>query len=159
MSFVILKGIFGLLAFAAGAGILLWFFYYLIWPQAKEPSLKTAKIIASFCAFTALVYGTLQVEPSSLMALFFLFAPGFAVVLWLQQDAKRNKIGAVVDFGFFVLILWPILMPWYVFKTRGRAGWRLLLGLFALIISADIGWMIGAWGIYGVRYVLWYTHI
>jgi hypothetical protein len=170
MALVILKGIFGLLAFAAGAGIVLWFFYYLIWPNAKDPSLKTAKIIAVFCAFTALVYGTLQVEPSYLMTFFFLFAPIFALVFWLQQDAKANKIGVVTDFGFFVYLTWPILMPWYVFKTRGKAGWRLILGLFALIISADIGWMIGAWGMYGVRYAFawgiygiryarWYFHL
>ena len=120
----------------------------------QDSSLRPAKITALFCTLTAVVYGALQIEPSALIVLFFSFGPLFTIILWLQQDARKNGIGTIVDFGLFVWIAWPILIPWYVFKTRGRPGWRLLLGLFALIISADLGWIIGAWGIYIIRYVL-----
>src|ERR1051325_4672081 len=101
----------------------------------QETSFRTIKVIALFCAVTAAVYGALDIEPSSLMVLFFWFGPVFAVILWIQSDAKKNSIGTVLDLGFLIYITWPITIPWYVLKTRGRAGWRLLLAFFAVIIS------------------------
>ena len=118
----------------------------------QETSFRTIKVIALFCAVTAAVYGALDIEPSSLMVLFFWFGPVFAVILWIQSDAKKNSIGTVLDLGFLIYITWPVTIPWYVFKTRGRAGWRLLLAFFAVIISPHLGWMIGAWGMYGIRF-------
>ncbi|HEY1269108.1 MAG TPA: hypothetical protein VGH16_17750 [Candidatus Binatia bacterium] len=118
----------------------------------QQTSLRTAKVTALLCTVTAAIYGAFQIEPSGLIALFFWFGPLVSVILWIQNDAKKNSVGAVLDLGCFIYITWPITIPWYVFKTRGRAGWRLLLGLCVLIISADLGWMIGAWGMYGIRY-------
>ncbi len=31
------------------------------------------------------------------------------------------------DFGLLVLLLWPVLVPYHLFATRGRHGWRLFL--------------------------------
>src|SRR5262249_34582028 len=120
----------------------------------QQTSLRTVKVTALLCAVTAAIYGGFQIEPSGLMELFFGFGPLFAVILWIQNDAKKTSVGFVLDLGFFIYITWPITIPWYVFKTRGRAGWRLLLGLCVLIISGYLGWMIGAWGMYGFRYAL-----
>ncbi len=117
-----------------------------------QTSLRAAKVTALHCTVTAAVYGALHIEPSALMVLFFWLGPLLAVILWIQNDAKKNSFGSVLDLGFLVYITWPITIPWYVFKTRGRAGWRLLLGLCVLIISGDLGWMIGAWGMYGIRF-------
>src|SRR5947207_15662307 len=119
---------------------------------SNDISLRTAKATAVFCALTAAVYGAAQAEPSPLVALFFSFGPLLAVILWLQKDARRAGVGSVLDLGYFLLAAWPIVIPWYAFKTRGRAGWRLLLGLFTLISSAYPGWLTSAWVIYGVRY-------
>jgi len=104
----------------------------------------------------AAVYAAVQADPSPSLALFFSFGPLLAVILWLQKDARRTGVASVLDLGFFLWLAWPIVIPWYAFKTRGSAGWRLLLGLFALISSAYLGWLTTAWVIYGVRYAWWY---
>jgi hypothetical protein len=127
--------------------------------SSNDTSLRTAKIIALFCALAAAVYGAAQAEPSPWVSLFFSFGPLLAVVLWLQKDAKQTGVGSVLDLGFFLWVAWPIVIPWYVFKTRGRAGWRLVVGLFALIGSAYIGWLTAAYAIYGIRYVSWYFRL
>jgi len=106
---------------------------------SNDISLRTAKVTAVFCALAAAVYGAAQAEPSPLVALFLSFGPLLAVILWLQKDARRTGVGSVLDLGYFLLAAWPIVIPWYAFKTRGRAGWRLLLGLFTLISSAYLG--------------------
>jgi hypothetical protein len=67
------------------------------------------------------------------------------VILWVCEDARRRGIGAVHDFGFFLMLFWPVVIPWYAFASRGRGGWKLLLGLIALIGSAPLTIAILAW--------------
>ena len=86
---------------------------------SNDISLRTAKVTALFCALAAAVYGAAQAEPSPLVALFFSFGPLLAVILWLQKDARRTGVGSVLDLGYFLLAAWPIVIPWYAFKTRG----------------------------------------
>jgi len=123
---------------------------------SNDISLRTAKVTAIFCALAAGVYAAVQAEPSPSLALFFSFGPLLAVILWLQKDARRTGVASVLDLGFFLWLAWPIVIPWYAFKTRGSAGWRLFLGLFVLISSAYLGWLTTAWALYGVRYASWY---
>jgi hypothetical protein len=77
-------------------------------------------------------------QPSPAVELLFSAGPLLAVVLWLQKDAQRTRAPAVLDWGYFLLLGWPVVIPWYAFKTRGHGGWRLTAGLFALIGSAYI---------------------
>jgi len=118
----------------------------------------TAKVTGIFCALVAAAYTAVEVEPSSAVTLFLLFGPLLTVLIWLQKHAKRAGVPQVLDLGFFLWLAWPIVIPWYAFKTRGWAGWRLSLGIFTLIGSAYIGSFTTAWAIYAVRYALWYLH-
>ena len=115
-----------------------------------DVTLTVATLASVFCSLAAGVYGAAGTDPSPIVGLFLSFAPLFAVVLWLQGDAARTGVGAVHDFGYFLLLAWPFVIPWYAFKTRGRAGWWLFLGLFGLILAptvtaALVGYL--AWGV------------
>lgn len=96
-------------------------------------TLTVAKLAAFFASIVAAVYASVQLEPSPPVALFLSAVPLYAVILWLEKDAHRTGVGAVLDLGYFLLLAWPIVIPWYAFKTRGRSGWRLTAGLFSLI--------------------------
>jgi hypothetical protein len=124
--------------------------------RESDATLNVAKLAALSSSLTAAVYGATQVEPSEIVELFIAFAPLFAVVLWLQKDARRTRIGAVQDWGYFLLLAWPIMIPWYVFKTRGRSGWILLLGLIGLILSSWATSFAVPWLIYFAKYTAWY---
>src|SRR5882672_5927249 len=39
------------------------------------------------------------------------------------------------DWGMFMWFAWPVLLPWYAFKTRGRRGWLLVFNLVALVCA------------------------
>jgi hypothetical protein len=41
----------------------------------------------------------------------------------------------VHDLGFFLLIAWPVVIPWYAVKTRGRHAWPVALVLLVVIAS------------------------
>ena len=80
------------------------------------------------------------------------FGPLLAVILWLQKDARRTGVGSVHDWGYFLLLAWPVVIPWYALKTRGRSGWRLTAGLFVLILSAYISAVAAV-------YFVWFFHL
>jgi hypothetical protein len=124
--------------------------------QSSDITLNVAKLAALFSSLAAALYAATQVEPSAVVGLFLSSGPLLAVILWLQKDAQRTGVGAVQDWGYFLLLAWPILIPWYAFKTRGRAGWVLSLGLLALIISTSVTSFVVPWLIYIARYAAWY---
>ena len=115
---------------------------------SNDVTLMVAKFAALFASLIAAAYATAQLEPSPFIALFLSGGPLFAVVLWLQKDARRTGVGSVQDLGYFLLLAWPVVIPWYAFKTRGRSGWRLTTGLFGLIGAAYVTWLL-------VAYVIW----
>lgn len=116
--------------------------------QSKDITLGVAKLTAVFCALAAAVYAAAQSEPSPAIALFLSSGPLLAVIIWLQKDARRTGVGAVQDWGYFLLLAWPVVIPWYAFKTRGRSGWRLTAGLLGLIGAAYISWLVVAYGVW-----------
>lgn len=122
---------------------------------ATDVTLKVAKLAALFSSLAAGLYAATEVEPSSVVSLFLSGAPLFAVVLWLQKDARRTGVGAVQDWGYFLLLAWPVVIPWYAFKTRGRAGWKLLLTLVGLIMSASLTTFVVLWFVYIANYSTW----
>jgi len=102
----------------------------------QDTTFRIATLAAVFSSFVSATYTATNSEPAPLAALFLSFGPLFFVVLWLQQDARRTGVGAVQDWGYFLLLAWPFVIPWYAFRTRGRGGWRLMMVLFSLIGAA-----------------------
>ena len=127
---------------------------------SPDTTLRVAIATAVFSSMTAAIYTLAQVEPSNPMLTFWTLGPLIAVILWLQKDSQRTGVGAVQDWGMFAWLAWPVVIPWYAFKTRGRTGWRLLLGLIALIFSAYVTVFVVACLAYGARLATWYfeTH-
>jgi hypothetical protein len=123
---------------------------------AHDMTLWTAKVTALACSISAAGYAAAQLDPSPRAALFLSGGPLIAVILWLQKDAQRTGDGALLDWGLFLWIAWPVLIPWYAWKTRGRGGWRLALGLIGLILSPFVTGAVVSWLIYGVQYAIWH---
>jgi len=111
-------------------------------------TLNVAKLSALACSLASVAYAVTESDPSPIVALFLSVWPLLAVILWLQKDARRTGVGAVQDWGYFLLLAWPFVIPWYAFKTRGRSGWRLTFLLFGLVLASSITWMV-------VEYAVW----
>ena len=77
------------------------------------------------------------------------FAPLTAVCLWLQKDARRTGHASIQDWGLFLWLFWPVVIPWYAFKTRGPEGWRLLAALLGLVCAPILTAYALAWLLYG----------
>jgi hypothetical protein len=117
---------------------------------SRDTTLRVAIATAVFCSMTVAVYTLAEVEPSRPVETFWRVGPLLAVLVWLQKDGQRTGVGAVQDWGMFAWLAWPVVIPWYAFKSRGRSGWRLLLGLIALIASPYVTAIGVSWLVYGV---------
>ena len=61
-------------------------------------------------------------------------ACALVLVLWVMRGAQQRRIRLRHDYGSFVFFLWPVVVPTYLFQTR---GWRafVTLGCVAGILS------------------------
>ena len=115
-----------------------------------DTTLRVAIFTALACGVAGAVYTLAGIDPAPVMIVVLNFAPPILVLLWVQKDARRRGIVTVLDFGLFLWFAWPVVLPWYAFKSRGRQGWRLLLGLMVLMFATGIGSLIAmAWSGFG----------
>jgi hypothetical protein len=127
--------------------------------EHRDPVLRSAILVAAFCSIAAAIYTLTRAQPAPAVATFLEFGPLIAAFIWVQRDARRRHIGPVQDFGMFIWLAWPLAIPWYAFRSRGRAGWRLLVALLALISSAYLTAYTVTWLSYGIRLTLWYLNV
>ena len=90
-----------------------------------------------YCLATSAMHETLDSQ-GGLPALLALLAAAFlpsSIALWVLADARQRHRAVPYDFGTFVFIAWPLLVPIYLFSTR---GWRAFatLGFFLLLYLA-----------------------
>jgi len=98
-----------------------------------------APLLYAFVVITQFAYGAyLGAQLEFPGAVTFLFAIGllWAVGWWLRTDSRRRGVLSVYDLGFFLYLAWPIVMPYYLIKTRGAKGLLVMLGFVAAYVGA-----------------------
>ena len=104
-------------------------------PGLPTASLKTLVGTVLVCAAFVMVYGILGRPPHPFIQLVGYVAPLVAGISWLKADARARHVPLVHDMGLFLWIAWPVLIPWYAFKTRGRHALPLALLVMVAIIT------------------------
>jgi hypothetical protein len=104
-------------------------------PSFGTASLRALLITSGVCAAIAALYALARLPENSLVILVTTLAPIVAAANWIRADARARNIGLVHDLGFFLLIAWPVVIPWYAVKTRGRHAWPMALVLLLVIAS------------------------
>ncbi|PYV34065.1 MAG: hypothetical protein DMG22_07465 [Acidobacteria bacterium] len=91
--------------------------------------------VAGLCAGA---YDARGIEISGVFRLLTYF--GFLTLMsyWLQNDSKRSEAWRVRDFGFFMFLMWPLIVPYYLLKTRGARGLVLIVGFVGSYVVAFI---------------------
>jgi hypothetical protein len=107
-------------------------------PGLPTASLKTLVGTVLVCAPFVIVYGFLGIPPHPFIHLVVSLAPLVAAISWLKADARARHVPLVHDMGLFLWIAWPVLIPWYAFKTRGRHGLPLALLVMLAIITPGL---------------------
>ncbi len=89
-------------------------------------------IVAALTSFSDGFYPGLGVDqPGSLMILnriSLIWALGW----WMLSDSRLRRFSLIYDIGFFLLLVWPLLVSYYLFKTRGVKAF-IVIGVFVLV--------------------------
>lgn len=86
---------------------------------------------------TAGFYSAVRVdEPPAFITLYPL-ALLWAVGAWLRADSRTRGVKWVLDMGLFLYIAWPVLMPYYLFKTRRARGLLVALAFVVFFGAAS----------------------
>ena len=101
----------------------------------KHVSLYIIIVLFLLCFAVAFVEVTLnlkeqEISGSTELAWTFIFV--VLVGMWVQRDSAGKKFDKPFDFGFFLYLFLPILLPYYLVRTRGVEGLVTFLGFAAI---------------------------
>ena len=66
-----------------------------------------------------------------------LYSVGFflAIACWFKEDCKKHNVTWAIDMGFFLLVAWVLIIPIFLFKTRGLKAFITILSFLGIYIS------------------------
>lgn len=101
-------------------------------------------MLCVFVASTQFAVGWYDMLALELPASFALLRTlGYVYVLgyWLTHDSRQHLFKGICDLGLWLFIAWPVLLPYYLFKTR---GWRALLTLLLFGTVFCLAYLLGS---------------
>ena len=110
-------------------------------------------LVISICAISTFQIGYVvaQVVPSPASTMLLMFAPAFALVFWIEDDARHRRYSPCYDFGFLMLLFFPASLIWYAVWSRGRWGLLAAIALLGLMFIPSFCAII-IWGLlYGAN--------
>ncbi len=107
--------------------------------------LAAIAVLSGGLAAFEVAYAALDVVPSEMFNLLAEYSLPLAVVLWVAADARQRRRVPCHDFGWLVLVYYPVSVAWYLIRTRGwLRGVGMLLVLIVLLclpnLCATIAW-------------------
>jgi len=60
---------------------------------------------------------------------------GLILVCWLRADRPGRSFNAPYEFDMFAWAAWPIVVPYYLYRTRGGRGLLLVAVMLGLLVA------------------------
>lgn len=84
-----------------------------------------------------------QIEPPGVFILVRWVGLLWLMGWWLRTDSRKRTVASVYDIGLFLYIAWPLVMPYYLVKTRGAKGLLFISGFVgAFFGTAVVGFVL-----------------
>ncbi len=112
-------------------------------------ALSSSRILVPLFALTAIsTVGSFHLaihrrEPSALTHVLWTWGFGFILVCWVRVDARLRGYVRAFDFDSFVFFGWPIMVPYYMYRTRRARGLISGFGICALYLVPNVAHAIG----------------
>jgi hypothetical protein len=103
--------------------------------------LSPAPLLFLFMVITQFAYGAYigaQLPFPEGITLIYFIGMLWAIGWWLRTDSHRRNVLSVYDLGLFLYLAWPIVMPYYLVKTRGAKGLLIILGFVVAYVGAAV---------------------
>jgi len=79
-----------------------------------------------------------SIKPPPSFALLYTFGLFWGISWWLLKDSRKRGVGWVLDMGLFLYIAWPLIVPYYLLKTRGVKGLLVILVFIGVYLMAAL---------------------
>jgi hypothetical protein len=63
---------------------------------------------------------------------------GLLLAWWVYLDRRTRGVGMPYEFDAFVVFLWPVVLPYYLYRTRGWPGFMLGVSFWFLYLVPSI---------------------
>jgi hypothetical protein len=101
------------------------------------------------CLIALVALTTIFTVGRSFVAIHNLGTPGAAELLWtfefrlvlawwVRVDRRVSGFSVPFEFDAFVFFAWPFIVPYYLYRTRGRRGLFLVTGIYGLYLMPYI---------------------
>lgn len=98
----------------------------------------------SLVGFVEGLYWGMWVEMSVYVDLCAALALSLGIVFWLHRDMRLRGYHPAFDSRTFLFVAWPVVGPYYLFRTRGRMAFVPIAGFVALYAAGGIlGYLVG----------------
>lgn len=84
------------------------------------------------------LYAAFGLTPSPAFLLLYYLGIFWAIAAWTIADARRLSVSLPFDMGWFLLLAWPVALPYHAFKTRGARGLVTLAGFLAMFVATYV---------------------
>jgi hypothetical protein len=84
------------------------------------------------------IYLASGLEPPAFFTAAYVLGFLWIVGWWLRADSVKRNFRWIFDMGLFLYVAWPIVLPYYLFKTRGARALLVILGFVAASIGATV---------------------
>ncbi len=95
----------------------------------------------------SLLYAARHIQQSAALLPLYAITTSTILTLWVHHDSRSRNISMGIDQAMYMFFAWPIVFPYYAFRSRGfRSGSLLLLsfvGIFIFTLVAAIVISIG----------------
>jgi hypothetical protein len=61
-----------------------------------------------------------------------------SIAYWLKEDSTKANRTGIQDMHFLLVFLWPIILPYHLWKSRRKRGLLILLGAIAAAIITPV---------------------
>jgi hypothetical protein len=84
------------------------------------------------------IYAALATELPFLFEILYPVVTTWLVWWWIKEDSAGTRESWPIDLGLFLFVAWPVIVPYYLIKTRGISG---LVGVVAFIAILVAAWL------------------
>jgi hypothetical protein len=61
-----------------------------------------------------------------------------SLAIWVRLDRRNRNLNLPFEFDAFVFFGWPLFLPYYLYRTRGKMGLIIMATVYTLYILPDL---------------------
>ena len=60
------------------------------------------------------------------------------LAVWVRMDRRHRNVSLPFEFDTFVFFGWPVALPYYLYRTRGRRGLIVTAAVYTLHVAPGV---------------------